>query len=164
MAGKTSFLQNKFLDWFFRAQAIGVTGASAGAGSGPTTLWIGLLTAAPSDLLSGGGGTEVTGGNYARASVTSGMSASGWSGTQGAGTTVASSGTAASGGGTISNNGSITFNTPNASWGLCTHFGVYDAVSSGNLLYWAALTAQKNVNNGDPAPYFPAGTLAITED
>ena len=86
MAAFTDFAENKIIDWFFRAQALGITGASAGAGSGPTTLYIGLLTATPTDST---GGTEVSGNAYARVGVTSSMTASGWAGTQGAGTTVA---------------------------------------------------------------------------
>ena len=46
MAGLTNFLENALIDWFFRAQAIGITGASAGAGSGPATLYYALFTAA----------------------------------------------------------------------------------------------------------------------
>lgn len=156
MAAMSDFLENKLIDWLFRAQAIGITGASAGAGSGPTTLYIGLYTANPTDT---GGGTEVAGNNYGRASVTSAMGATGWAGTQSAGSTVASSGT----GGTTSNNGVITFATPSASWGTVTGFGVFDAVSGGNLLIWGALTASKVINSGDTVT-FPAGSLSFQID
>lgn len=157
MAGMTDFLENKLVDWFFRAQALGVTGASAGAGSGPTTLWIGLFTAAPSDA---GGGTEVTGNGYNRKSITSGMSASGWAGTQSAASTTASSGTGA----TTSNNGTVTFDTPTpAGWGTITHFGIFDAVTGGNLLWWGTVTPNKTINVGDTVT-FPAGSLQITVD
>jgi hypothetical protein len=155
MAAMSDFLENKFIDWFFRAQAIGVTGASAAAGTGPTSLYIALLTAAPSDT---GGGTEVSGGSYARVAVTSSLA--NWAGTQAAASTTASSGT----GGTTSNNGAITFPAPTANWGTVTHFGIYDATSSGNLLFWGALTASKTVNNGDAAPSFAAAALSIQID
>ena len=155
MSAMSDFLENKFIDWFFRAQAIGITGASAAAGTGPTTLYVSLFTAAPSDS---GGGTEVTGGSYARVAVTSGMGASGWAGTQSAGSTTASSGT----GGVTSNNGAITFPAPSANWGVCSHFGIHDASTSGNLLFHGALSASKTVNNGDPAPSFVAAALQIT--
>lgn len=157
MAAMSDFLENKLIDWLFRAQAIGITGASAAAGTGPTALYVGLLTAAPSDT---GGGTEVTGGSYARVTVTSSMTASGWAGTQSAGSTTASSGT----GGTTSNNGAITFPAPTANWGTITHFGIYDASSAGNLLIWGALTTQKTVNNNDAAPSFAAAALSIQID
>ena len=41
MGSKSDFLENKLIDWFFRAQAIGITGASAAAGTGPATLYDG---------------------------------------------------------------------------------------------------------------------------
>lgn len=155
MAAMSDTLENKLIDWFFRGQAIGITGASAAAGTGPTSLYVGLLTAAPSDT---GGGTEVTGGSYARASVASSLA--NWAGTQAAASTVASSGTS----GTTSNNNAITFNAPSANWGSITHFGIYDAVSGGTLLFWGALTTAKTVNNGDAAPSFAAGALSIQID
>ncbi len=145
MAGKSDYLENKFLDYLLRAQAF----------SAPATTYVALFTATPSDS---GGGTEVTGGSYARVAVTSALA--NWAGTQSAGSTSASSGT----GGQTSNNGTVTFPAPTADWGRATHFGIFDASTSGNLLYWAALTTAKNINNGDTAPSFAAGTLTITED
>jgi hypothetical protein len=118
-------------------------------------LYVGLLTAAPSDS---GGGTEVSGGSYARVTVANTLA--NWAGTQSSGSTTASSGTAAQ----TSNNNAITFPSPTANWGTITHFGIYDSLTSGNLLYWAALTVSKTVNNGDAAPSFAAGALTITED
>jgi len=155
MAALSDFAENKLIDWLLRAQAIGITGASAAAGTGPTAVFVGLLTAAPSDT---GGGTEVTGGSYARQSVTSALA--NWAGTQSAGSTTASTGT----GGTTSNNGTITFPAPTANWGVVTHFGVYDAVTTGNLLWWAALTVNKTINNGDAAPSFAAAALTFQID
>lgn len=155
MAGLSDKLENAFIDWFFRAQAIGITGASAAAGTGPTALFVGLLTAAPSDT---GGGTEVTGGSYVRISVTSALA--NWAGTQSAGSTVASTGT----GGQTSNNAAITFAAPTANWGVVTHLGVYDAITTGNLLFWVALTAPKTINNLDAAPSFAAAALTFTID
>lgn len=155
MAGLTNFLENALIDWFFRAQAIGITGASAGAGSGPATLYYALFTAAPSDT---GGGTEVSGGSYARVAVTTSLA--NFAGTQSAGSTTASSGT----GGITSNNGAITFPAPTADWGVITHFGVFDASSGGNLLLWGALTNSKTVNNGDAAPSFAAAAFTAQFD
>jgi hypothetical protein len=155
MAGLSDKLENAFIDWFFRAQAVGITGASAAAGTGPTALFVGLLTAAPSDA---GGGTEVTGGSYGRISVTSALA--NWAGTQSAGSITASSGT----NGQTSNNAAITFASPTANWGVVTHFGVYDAITTGNLLFWVALTAPKTINNLDAAPSFAAAALTFTID
>jgi len=42
--------------------------------------------------------------------------------------------------------------------------GVYDAASAGNLLFYAPLTASKNVSNGDAAPSFAAAALTLQVD
>lgn len=142
MSAMSDFLENKLIDQIFRGQAAPTT----------TNLYIGLLTAAPSDT---GGGTEVSGSNYGRVTVASSLA--NWAGTQSAGSTVASSGT----GGQTSNNNAITFPTPSGTWGTVTHFGIYDAVSGGNLLFYGALTISKTINQSDTVT-FPAGSLTIT--
>lgn len=155
MAAMSDFLENKLLDFLFRGQALGITGASAAAGSGPTSLYIGLYTANPTDVA---GGTEVTGNAYARVALTSTLA--NWAGTQAAASTTASSGT----GGTTSNNAAITFPTPTpAGWGTVTGFGIFDAASGGNLLVWSALTASKVINASDTVS-FPASTLSFQID
>lgn len=155
MAAMSDFMENKLIDWLFRAQAIGITGATAAAGTGPATLYVALLTAAPSDT---GGGTEVTGGSYARVAVTSALGA--WDNTQAASSTAVSSGT----GGTTRNQAAITFPAPTANWGVVTHVAIYDASTGGNLLIWSALTVSKTVNNGDAAPSFAANALTFQID
>lgn len=155
MAALSDFLENKVIDWLLRAQAIGITGATAAAGTGPANVYIGLLTAAPSDT---GGGTEVSGNAYARVTVASALA--NWAGTQSAASTTASSGTS----GTTSNNGAITFPTPTPSgWGTVVAFGAYDAVSGGNLLFYAALTVSKTINPGDTVS-FAAAALTLQID
>jgi hypothetical protein len=138
----SDYLENKLVDQLFRGQTAPTT----------TTLYVGLLTAAPSDS---GGGTEVSGGSYARVAVTSSLA--NWAGTQAAASTVASSGT----GGQTSNNAAITFTTPTATWGTVTHFGIYDASTAGNLLFWGALTISKTINQADTVT-FPAASLSVT--
>lgn len=155
MAAMTDFLENKLIDFLFRAQALGITGSTAGAGSGPANLYIGLFTTNPTDA---GGGVEVSGGSYARVTLASALTA--WAGTQAAASTTASSGTS----GTTSNNAAITFPVPTANWGVITGFGIFDAVSGGNLLIYGALTTSKTVNNGDPAPSFAAAALSFQID
>jgi len=143
MSAFSDYLENKLTDLIFRAQSF----------TAPATIYVALFTAAPSDS---GGGTEVSGGSYARVAITTSLA--NWAGTQSAGSTAASSGT----GGASSNNGAITFPTPSANWGVITHFGIFDASSGGNLLVHGALTASKTVNNGDPAPSFAAAALSVT--
>ena len=145
MTAKTDYLENKLTDFLYRAQAF----------APPASLYIGLFTTAPTDSSAG---VEVTGGSYARVAVTSGLTA--WAGTQGAGTTVASTGT----GGTTSNNAAITFPAPTANWGVVVAFGIFDAASGGNLWTYANLTTSKTINNGDAAPSFAAAALTIQED
>lgn len=155
MAAMSDFLENKLLDWLFRGQAIGITGASAAAGTGPTNLYVGLFTANPTDVA---GGTEVTGNAYARVTVASSLA--NWAGTQAAASTVASSGTS----GTTSNNGVLTFPTPTpAGWGTVTGMAIFDAASAGNMLIWSALTTSKTINAGDSVT-FPAAALTFQID
>jgi hypothetical protein len=138
MAAMTDYLENKIIDQLFRAQAY----------TWPTTLYVGLFTAAPSDT---GGGTEISGNAYARVAVTNSLA--NWAGTQSAGSTTASTGT----GGTTSNNATILFPTPTPSgWGVATHMGVFDASTSGNLLVYAALTVSKTINAGDVVDFLAA--------
>ena len=145
MSAMSNYLENKIIDWLLRNQAF----------TPPDPVYIALLTAAPSDT---GGGTEVTGGSYARVAVASSLT--NWAGTQAAGSTSTSSGTD----GTTSNNNDIVFPTPTANWGLITHFGLYDSSSGGQLLFWAPVNQQKNVNNGDAAPKFIPAALGVQID
>lgn len=139
----SDWLENGLVDLILRNQTLTI----------PAALHVALYTAAPSDS---GGGTEVTGGSYARVSVTRNLT--NWAGTQSAGSTTASTGT----GGQTSNNGAITFPAPTANWGTVTHFAIFDASTGGNLLFHGALTTAKTINNGDAAPSFNAAALTIT--
>lgn len=142
-AAISNYLQNKFVDWFFRAQTF----------TAPTSIYIALATTTGTAAACG---TEVTGGSYGRVQVTGALAA--WAGTQSAGSTTASSGTS----GQTSNNASITFPSPTANWGTVTSFCAFDASSGGNLLFFAALTVSKTINNGDAAPSFAAAALTYT--
>jgi hypothetical protein len=135
MAALSDYLENKIIDHILRGTAY----------TAPTTVYVGLLTAAPNDT---GGGTEVSGGSYARASVATGT-----------GTWNATGGTD----GTTENTSAINFATPTAGWGTVTHFGVYDATTAGNLLFYAALTTSKTINSGDTVS-FGAGALSLQID
>ena len=129
MAGFSDYLEDKVLDHVFGGTAY----------TAPGTLYVGLYTAAPSDS---GGGTEVSGGSYARKSMPA-MTVSGTSPTE------------------ATNGAAVEFITATGTWGTVTHVGVFDAVTTGNLLGWAALTASKTVSSGDVFR-FDAGDLDIT--
>ena len=104
----------------------------------PGTVYLGLFTAAPSDT---GGGTEVSGGSYARISCA--FSVSGTNPT------------------TATNSSAAEFATATGTWGAVGGVAVFDASTSGNMLAWAALTASKTVSSGDVFR-FDAGDLDIT--
>lgn len=219
MPAMTDFLENKLIDWFLRGQAIGVTGASAGAGSGPTNTYLALYRATagvsprstavtvgqttvpatsngrmyrcttagttgasePTWATTSGGttadgtavwtemspdfeamnanvtGIEVSGGNYSRVTIASSLA--NWAGTQGAGTTVASSGAT----GQTSNNGTLNFATPSAGWGVVAAIALLDASTGGNGLFWGILTTPKTINTGDGVPV-NAAALTLTWD
>lgn len=138
MSAASDYLEGKIIDHLFR------TGTLAK----PAALYFALYTAAPSDA---GGGTEVSGGGYARVAVTP-LDAN-------------FAAAAVQGGITVtSNSGAVTYPAPNASWGTVTHWGVLDAASAGNLLFWGALTASKIIANGDPAPSWQPGAFVMTLD
>lgn len=143
MSNMSDWLENGLVDLLFRGQAITL----------PASLFISLYTANPTDA---GGGTEVTGGSYARVAVVRALA--NFAGTQSAGSTVASSGA----GGQTSNNGTITFPAPTANWGTITGLAIHDAISAGNPLFWMPLTLSKAVNSGDQAPIISAGALTVT--
>ena len=111
---------------------------TTGSATRPTAWYVALFTAAPSDS---GGGTEVSTGGYARQSVA--FSA------------------ASSPGGTTSNSGEVSFTASGGNYGTVTHMGIFDAASSGNLLWHGALTASKTVADGDTLT-FAAGNIDLT--
>ena len=103
-----------------------------------TTAYVSLHTADPLDT----GGSEVTGGSYARQGPITFANA-------GNNPTVAS------------NSSILTFPAATASWGAITHFGLWSALTSGVFRGAGALTTPKTVNNGDTAR-FVANALTIT--
>lgn len=63
----------------------------------------------------------------------------------------------------ISNSGAITFAAATGSdWTSATYFGIWDALTTGNFIRGAALTAAKTVQVGDVAS-FAAAALVINE-
>lgn len=142
MSAMSDYLENKLIDLTLRGQAF----------TAPATLYFSLHTSATTDA---GGGTEVSGGSYARVAVTASLA--NFNGTQG------TAGSASNGtGGVTSNAGTITFPAPTASWGIVTHWSVWDASTAGNMLFHGALTTSKTINNGDAAPSFAAAALVLT--
>lgn len=137
MGSKSNFLENEILDHIL----------SAATYTAPGTVYVALYTVTPSDTSTGSsGGTEVTGGSYARASVTN--NATNWP---------------AASGGSKSNGTAITFPTATADWGTVVAFAITTAATLGEILYWGAVSPSKVVSNGDTAQ-FAIGQLVVTED
>ena len=141
MSIMTNYLEEKLIDHLFKAVAY--------SHSSPASWFIALLTAAHGEDSAGGTEVSTSGTTYARVAVT-----------RGSGFTRASSSDIR----TVENAATITFGVPSANWGQVTHVGLYDAVTSGNLIIEAQLQFPKTINNGDPAPKFNAGELKFTFD
>jgi hypothetical protein len=100
------------------------------------TVYVGLHTADPTDA---GTGTEVSGGSYARTAVTFGAPSDGVS----------------------TNSAAVEFPQATANWGTVSHIGIWDASSSGNLLYHTALDSSKTIETGDIFK-IASGSLSVT--
>ena len=133
--GASNTYENKHLD--------AMLGSGYASSIFPATVYIALFTATPNDT---GGGTEVSGGSYARVAVVN--NGTNWP---------------AASGGQKSNGAAITFPTATAGWGNCTHWGFYDASTAGTLGHYGALTSALNVLSG-MTPTFPIGALVLTAD
>lgn len=130
MAGFTNYSEDLVLDWL-------LTNASA---TRPTAWYVALYTVAPGEA---GGGTEVSGGSYARTAVTFTVS-----------------GTAPT---TASNSAAVEFPAATGNWGTIVAAGIFDASTSGNLLAFADLTTSKTVDSGDVLR-FNTGEIDVTLD
>ena len=56
---------------------------------------------------------------------------------------------AAASGGSSATNATVTFDAATANWGTITHVAVMDAETSGNVLFWGAVTTSKTIETGD---------------
>lgn len=135
---KSNYLENAILDHIL----------GGGDFSRPATVYVSLHTADPTDA---GNGAEVSAAiwtNYAREAVTNNNT--NWP---------------AASGGSKSNGTDIDFGTATVSGTapVVTHFGIWDASTSGNLLYFGALTGSKTIDNGDTVK-FAASAMTISED
>lgn len=99
--------------------------------------YVGLHTGDPS------GANEVTGGSYARVSVSFNSS--------GSEPTV------------LTNSAIVEFPVAMADWGVITHIAVYSAIAAGNRLVKSAVVTPKNIVNGDIVRFNP-GDLVIEID
>jgi hypothetical protein len=102
----------------------------------PTTVYVALFTSDPTDA---GTGTELSGNGYSRTAVTFGAPSDG----------------------VTTNSADVTFPTATASWGVVSHIGLYDASTSGNLLFHTPLDTSKTIDKDDIFK-ISSGNLSVT--
>lgn len=127
MAGNLSdYLENKLLDHFLGTASYTM----------PAAVYVALYSVAPDDT---GGGTEISGGSYARQAATFNAASEG----------------------ATENDDNIDFtNMPAVT---VVAIGIHDALTSGNLLLWGTLTTNKTTDAGDTLR-IATGDLDITID
>jgi hypothetical protein len=123
----TNAFETETLEWLFTTTGV----------TRPTAWYVGLYTVAPTDS---GGGTEVSGFDYARVSVTLSVT-----------------------GDTATNGSALEWATATGTWGTVVAVGVFDAASAGNLIAYGNLTTSKTITTGDVFR-ISAGNLDITLD
>ena len=126
MAEFSNFLENALINAVLRNTTY----------TSPATVYVSLYTTDPTDADTG---TEVSGGSYARTSVTFGAPSNGVS----------------------TNSADVTFPTATASWGTVTHIGIHDASTAGNLLFHTPLDTSKTIDSGDIFK-ITSGNLSVT--
>jgi hypothetical protein len=89
----------------------------------PTAWYVALFTTDPTDA---GSGTEVSGTNYARTAVSFSVAND-----------------------TATNSAPVTFTAAGSNWGSVSHIGVYDAITTGNLLFHGQVQTAKQIDSGD---------------
>lgn len=105
----------------------------------PTSpLKVALYTVAPSEA---GGGTEVTGGSYARTNVTFSAATNG----------------------SISNNNDVIFPTATATWGTIVAVAVFDSAATPVMIWYGPTAISKTVEQGDEYR-LPIGAITLTAD
>ena len=126
MAEMSTYLENALINGTLRATSY----------TAPTTVYVGLYTSDPTDANTG---TEVTGGSYARTSVTFGAPSDGVS----------------------LNSAAVEFPQATGSWGTVGWIGLLDASTAGNLLYHTPLDVSKVIASGDIFK-IAIGSLSVT--
>ena len=126
MAEMSNFLENALINATLRNTSY----------TSPSTVYLGLFTSDPTDANTG---TEVSGGSYARQSITFGAPSNG----------------------VTTNTAAIEFPQATGSWGTVGWVGIMDSLTTGNLLYHTALNASKTIASGDIFK-IAIGSLSVT--
>jgi hypothetical protein len=123
MSAASNYLENKILDHTLTATSY----------TAPTTRYLALF-----NNTSGSAATNLEAGTLTDETSTSGTAYV----RQAVTFAAASSGTSAT-------NATVTFPAATANWGTITHIAVMDASTSGNVLFWGAVTTSKTIETGD---------------
>lgn len=142
MACFTPDLETAIINNLLRGQSLNFGGSASGAATAST--YVGLFTALP---VGGIGGTEVTGGSYARVEVVS--TTGNW--------------TAPSNGETA-NVAPIKFAVPSANWGDVLGVGIWSASTGGTLLLHGSISPTRTITSGQAAPVFVPSALILRLD
>lgn len=126
MSEMSNYLENALINVTLRNTAF----------TAPSVVYLALYTSDPTDADTG---TEVSGGSYARQSITFGAPSNG----------------------VTTNSADIIFPTATGSWGTIGWVGIRDALSGGNLLYHSPLDTSKTVTSGDVFR-INTGNLSVT--
>ena len=126
MAEMSNYLENALINATLRNTSY----------TSPSVVYLGLFTSDPTDANTG---TEVSGGSYARQSITFGAPSNGVS----------------------TNSAAIEFPQATGSWGTVGWIGIMDALTTGNLLYHTPLDASKTIASGDIFK-ISIGSLSVT--
>lgn len=133
MAALSDFAEPRVLTWLLRQ-------ASAPTFTPAATLYVALYTVAPTDA---GAGTEVTGGGYARQSVT-----------------FAAPVDNGAGGYKVTNSNALTFDSmPTAT---IVAWGIFDAATAGNLYLHGSMTPNVSTTDGTPLG-IKVGALTVND-
>lgn len=128
MSAASDYLENEVLDHVL----------GNGAYTPASTIYVGLWTA-DDGLESGTLTSEVSGGSYARQSITFDAAT----------------------GGSADSAATVTFPAATANWGTITHVALMDAATSGNVLFHGSVTTSKTIESGDTFQ-ISAGNLTIS--
>ena len=129
MAEMSNYLENALINVTLRATSY----------TAPTTVYVALYTADPTDADLTANEVSTSGTGYARTAVTF----------------------AAPSNGVSTNSADVTFPTATASFGTVTHIGLRDASTAGNLLYHTPLDTSKTIDTGDIFK-ISTGNLSVT--
>jgi hypothetical protein len=133
MSAASNYLENKVLDHTLRNTSF----------SQPSALYLAVFKNtsgnAATNLEEGTLTDEISGNNYIRKSIAFN----------------------AASGGTSASTATVTFDAATGDWGTVTHIAIMDAETSGNVLYWGALTTSKLIESGDTLQ-FVANNITIS--